>query len=406
MRKRITRSPRFAAVDNGAIDSLPSILSIGLLTRLIRAKDGEHVTVEILTQEYSEGESSLSRAMRELVEAGNVVKLKVQRAASEMVTNPDGSMALKRGGSWWTTFSVDSIPFTVEDVAQMLADLEAGGNVKSISVEPKRLDPRLDPAEDGRPAPRNPGVGQESAFPQVGPTPSFPGVGRPGPGRPTPGQAGALSKTVVSKTSSSSSPASSDPSETQKKKIDNENGNNRQAAPAASALPAPRAEQAADPAATSAPVTVGEDRESDAELAASVGRIVAAWTSARAAAGVGPHRRAGALEEFRASAAALVKAGKPVEWLVAVAAWMGGEQPAWTGLGEATKAQYAGAPEEPKVRAVARPDATRCPRHPVMPKDCTRCAREEMNARRDSEPASMDVAGFLDELGIRAGTRG
>ncbi|MFC8454826.1 hypothetical protein [Kitasatospora sp. NPDC057223] len=191
--------------------------------------------------------------------------------------------------------------------------------------------------------------------------------------------------------SASSVPHEAAPQREAEEKIDSDKANDTPSA----ALPAPRTAQAA-----------GSVEELDAELAAAADRIVAAWTAARTAAGIGPHRRAGALGEFRTSAAALVKAGKSVAWLVAVAAWMGGQQPAWTGLGEATKAQYAGAPEEPKVRAAVRADATKCPRHPVMPKDCTRCAREEMDARRDSEPGGLDVAGFLAELGIKAGTRG
>lgn len=105
MRKRPSRPDRFAAVDNSAIDSLPSILAVGLLTRLIRAKDGDEVTIQRLTKDYAEGRSSLEGAMRTLVENAYVVKFKVQ------TTKTDGD---RRGGTWWTTFSVDSVQFTRE----------------------------------------------------------------------------------------------------------------------------------------------------------------------------------------------------------------------------------------------------------------------------------------------------
>ncbi|MFI6158242.1 hypothetical protein ACIBCA_36775 [Kitasatospora sp. NPDC051170] len=129
------------AVDNKAVDTLTSITAIGLLTRLIRARDGEEMTVEKLTRSYIEGKDSLSEAMRTLVEAGLVVKFKIQRARSEDVEGPDGKVVRKRGGSWYTTFSVDSIPFTLEDVAAMTAEIRAQGGVKNLRVEPTRLDP-------------------------------------------------------------------------------------------------------------------------------------------------------------------------------------------------------------------------------------------------------------------------
>ncbi|MFJ1782548.1 hypothetical protein ACIOKA_38215 [Streptomyces anulatus] len=196
MRKRVSRPRRFAAVDNDAIDGLPSILSIGLLTRLIRAKDGDDVTVETLSNDYDEGEKSLTKAMRALVEDAYVVKFKVQRATTEIVIE-DGKEVVKRGGSWYTTFSVDSIPFSVVDVAAMVEEIYAEGNVKSHRVEPVRLNPgkQVGKASD-RPAP--PGV-------RVGPTCGNAPEGDKGdgeedlrptppsaaPGRPTPGQGGA-----------------------------------------------------------------------------------------------------------------------------------------------------------------------------------------------------------------------
>jgi hypothetical protein len=183
VRKRVSRPYRFAAVENAAIDALPSILSIGLLTRLIRAQDGDDVTVESLSTDYDEGEKALTKAMRALVEDAYVVKFKIQRATTEKVLE-DGQEIVKRGGSWYTTFSVDSVPFSAEDVAEMLKAIYAEGNVKSHRVEPTRLDPRSRPPLPApRPTPPLGGVGAtcgNEVKPQDRPTPPSPGVGQGG----------------------------------------------------------------------------------------------------------------------------------------------------------------------------------------------------------------------------------
>lgn len=183
MRKRPSRPYRFAAVENDAIDSLPSILSVGLLTRLIRAKDGDDVTVESLSVDYDEGEKSLTKAMRTLVDGAYVVKFKIQRSRSETVTE-DGREVVKRGGSWYTTFTVDSVPFTDEDVAVMLKDIYDEGNVKCHRVEPTRLDPRnRPPLPPPRPTSPLGGVGAtcgNEEKPQDRPTPPRAGLGQGG----------------------------------------------------------------------------------------------------------------------------------------------------------------------------------------------------------------------------------
>ncbi|MGW2384434.1 hypothetical protein [Streptomyces sp. NPDC001658] len=170
-------------MDNEAIDTLPSILAIGLLTRLIRAKDGDDVTVESLSHDYDEGEKALTKAMRLLVDNANVVKFKIQRATTETVVE-DGQEVVKRGGSWYTTFSVDSVPFTAEDVAAMLEDIYGEGNVKCHRVEPERLDPKKRVlGSTSRPAPPKGGVGAtcgNDANAQDRPTPPSPGVGQGG----------------------------------------------------------------------------------------------------------------------------------------------------------------------------------------------------------------------------------
>ncbi|NEA14261.1 hypothetical protein [Streptomyces halstedii] len=171
------------AIDNGAVDTLRSMTAKGLLATLIRAKDGDDVTVEALCKTHSEGRGVLTNAMRALVDDAFVVKFKIQRDKSELVTLEDGTQESKRGGSWYTTFTVDSIPFTLDDVAAMLEDVQAAGNVKAIRVEPMHLDPRKAPQ---RPTDRKLSVGASrpgTENPQVGPTDRKPTVGQPTVGR-------------------------------------------------------------------------------------------------------------------------------------------------------------------------------------------------------------------------------
>ncbi|MFB7225638.1 hypothetical protein [Streptomyces sp. NPDC056227] len=199
MNKRPSRPLRFAAVDNDAIDNLPSMLAVGMLTAMIRAKDGDEITVASLCEKYSEGREAVTKTMRILVEEANVVKFKIQRAVNEEVINEAGEKETKRGGSWYTTFSVDSIPFTAEDVAAMVDEIYDGGNVKALRVEPERLDPRKPPKTTPRPRYGIPSVGPtcgnegsdttpdglSSVIARPRPTDGFPTVGRPTAGQPS-----------------------------------------------------------------------------------------------------------------------------------------------------------------------------------------------------------------------------
>ncbi|MFF8544799.1 hypothetical protein ACF060_31435 [Streptomyces werraensis] len=133
----------------------------GLLATLIRAKDGDDVTVEGLCKTHVEGREMLTKAMRALVEDAFVVKFKIQRKTSETITLEDGSTEQRRGGSWWTTFTVDSIPFTADDVTAMLQEIfdDGNGNVKAVRVEPARLDRRERASDPPRPTDGKPSVG-------------------------------------------------------------------------------------------------------------------------------------------------------------------------------------------------------------------------------------------------------
>jgi len=202
VRKRTSRPPKFASVSNDAVDSIPSLLSVGMLTRLIRAQDGAHVTVESMTGEYAEGKVLLTKAMAVLVETAHVVKYKIQRAQQEIVEE-GGKKVTKNGGSWYTVFDVDSIPFTEDDVREALIDILRNGNARAVRIEPERLDPRLsgwsfsdmqDPDTRSRPA--------ETQDPdEAPPTCRILTVGDP-----TVGESAALSKTLVFETAGTNTP--------------------------------------------------------------------------------------------------------------------------------------------------------------------------------------------------------
>ncbi|MFF8840491.1 hypothetical protein [Streptomyces sp. NPDC015130] len=204
MRKRPSKPYRFAAVENTAIDALPSILATGLLTKLIRAQDGDEVTVEGLCKTHVEGREALTKAMRMLVDKAFVVKFKIQRAASELVEE-DGERVAKRGGSWYTTFTVDSSGFTADEVAAMLAEIYDEGNVKAHRVEPEYLDPKKNEIGWTRPTYGSPSVGATRENTEPWPEDdSRPTYGSPTVGPPTVGHPAAhiRKKTLLSETES------------------------------------------------------------------------------------------------------------------------------------------------------------------------------------------------------------
>ncbi|MFI8187126.1 hypothetical protein ACIF70_42640 [Actinacidiphila glaucinigra] len=125
MRKLPTRPPRFVAVDNRAVDDQRlSVLDIGLLTMALRLPDGADFTIAALAQTRKPGREALTKAMRNLVAYGYIVKLKIQDAAD---------------GTWRTEFSVAGLPHRQEDIHHLLAQVTG---TRAVRIEPAWLDPR------------------------------------------------------------------------------------------------------------------------------------------------------------------------------------------------------------------------------------------------------------------------
>lgn len=194
MRKLPTRPPRFVAVDNRAVDDQRlSVLDIGLLTMALRLPDGADFTIAALANTRKPGRQALTKAMRNLVAYGYIVKLKIQDAAD---------------GTWRTEFSVAGLPHRREDIHHLLAQV---AGTRAVRVEPAWLDPRnhapTPPTRpDPEPAPTDSPAAQSALHPvptgppppgatsnntedaQAGPTDGFPTVGEPAVGEPAAGQ--------------------------------------------------------------------------------------------------------------------------------------------------------------------------------------------------------------------------
>ena len=312
MKKRPSRPARFVAVDNGAADDDGlHVLALGLLTLLLRAKDGDDVTVEGISKRRKEGREALSGAMRNLVSRAYVVKFKIHGA----------------DGKWRTEFSADSIPFTRDDVAEMLPGVME--DARAVRVEPEWLDPR---AEADRPTEtrRSVATSKNTASPQVGTT-----YGKPAAGRSTVGKAAAKKIKTSEEEDSLSPPESTPPSE-----------------------------------ATPGSGGTGERDAATPEGPAPADVVVEAYVQA-----LGRPLVNGSRARLRAQAVELLAVGYGLEFLVARAA----EMPAngWRDL--VKHAQHPGVPDQPRKGAGApgggRGGRERCPEHPLWYRhNCVECA--------------------------------
>lgn len=156
-RFRKGRPDRFTMISNDAVDTY-DILTVGLLTVLLRLPDDWRTTMDELAAKRGASRRALYASMRDLVEGGNVVKVKYQNAK----------------GHWCTDSYTFDPPCTPQE-AQAISDEYLG--LHRI-IEPARLDPAwlaeqgvppAPPEEDAPPPPfGSPATGLPNR--QAGPT--------------------------------------------------------------------------------------------------------------------------------------------------------------------------------------------------------------------------------------------
>ncbi|MFE0899545.1 hypothetical protein [Streptomyces smyrnaeus] len=111
MRKRSGRPPRFAQVPNETVDDSWNLdlASLGLLTVLLRHKDGWDITLADIGRQYGYGEDAMAAAMGLLQVARYVVKVRVMGAKNQ----------------WRTEMAVFTPPARDAEVEELLAVIRA-----------------------------------------------------------------------------------------------------------------------------------------------------------------------------------------------------------------------------------------------------------------------------------------
>ncbi|MEU2098714.1 hypothetical protein ABZ741_21615 [Streptomyces globisporus] len=123
MRKRSGRPPRFAAVPNETVDDALSfdLEGLGLLTVVLRHRDGYDITLQEIAEKYGYGRDGLAGAWGMLQVARYVIKVKIQWAGDNQ---------------WSTEVVVYDTPATDDEVKELLASIAGEPNVRTVKLEP------------------------------------------------------------------------------------------------------------------------------------------------------------------------------------------------------------------------------------------------------------------------------
>ncbi|MGH3448735.1 MAG: hypothetical protein ACRDP4_14040, partial [Nocardioidaceae bacterium] len=159
MQIRRGRPDRFTQVPNTTVDDPGlDILALGLLTQLLRFPDGWSTDLDQIGRRRGPSRRQLYPAMRTLVEAGYVVKVKYQQG----------------DGKWATDVYTFDTPAEPDEVTDLLALYQGA---RAIRVEPTRFAPATHPRQEAAPTARRCVVGadlgkrtEEGTNPQVTPT--------------------------------------------------------------------------------------------------------------------------------------------------------------------------------------------------------------------------------------------
>jgi hypothetical protein len=161
-RTRHGRQPNFAQIPNATIDDAQNLdlVALGLLTVLLRQKDGWEITMERVGKKYGYGRDAMANAMGLLQVARYVVKVRVQDAKT---------------AQWSTEIITYDSPASDEEIATLLSGIAGEPGVADVRlIEPtstaaKRARTR---AEKLRKAKE-----KDPVSPQVGPTAGKPALG-------------------------------------------------------------------------------------------------------------------------------------------------------------------------------------------------------------------------------------
>jgi hypothetical protein len=161
-RTRHGRPRGFAAIPNTTIDDAQNLdlMALGLLTVLLRQKDGWEITMERVGKKYGYGRDALANAMGLLQVAHYVVKVRVQDSGT---------------AQWSTEIITYDTPASDEEIGALLDDIAAESGVADVRlIEPtptaaKRAQARAQKLQ----TPKN----AKAEFPQVAPSAGKPAVG-------------------------------------------------------------------------------------------------------------------------------------------------------------------------------------------------------------------------------------
>lgn len=123
MRKRSGRPPRFAAVPNETVDDANSLdlEALGLLTVVLRHRDGYDITLPEIADKYGYGRDGLAGAWGLLQVARYIIKVKLQWA---------------QDNQWATEVVVYDTPATDDEIRELLDSIAGEANVRTVKLEP------------------------------------------------------------------------------------------------------------------------------------------------------------------------------------------------------------------------------------------------------------------------------
>lgn len=161
-RTRHGRQRGFAAIPNATIDDAPRLdfMALGLLTVLLRQKDGWDITLERVGKKYGYGREALANAMGLLQVARYVVKVRIQQAGT---------------AQWRTEIITYDTPASPGEVDTLLTEIAGEPGVQDVQIIPPTPSARTRARSRWEKLAKGEYPGAEE--PQAEPSAGFPAVG-------------------------------------------------------------------------------------------------------------------------------------------------------------------------------------------------------------------------------------